>query len=370
MIVILMQREQGDGAVVADDFFNPDMLRLARDASELTQLDLAKNTGMTQAFISKLEHGLIAQPGEDAMRLISKELKFPIEFFFQRERAIGFPHFHFRKRSRLGAKPTARIGAIINIRRQHITKLLRSYEMPIAKPIPQIDLDEAGITPEKLADRMRSYWLLPRGPVPNLVELIEEAGGIVTSVRFGTNLLDGISFRSEGLPPLFFMNDDVPGDRFRFSLAHELGHMIMHTTPDDDDKMEQEAHRFASAFLMPATDIKPYLVSPKISNFGRVKAFWKVSIKAIIRRTFDLEMITPNQYKSFCIEYNRVFKAGEPIEIPVEKTSRLQDIVSYHRTTLNYSVDDLAKMLAARPEDVERAYGGAGRSGIRLVVSN
>jgi Zn-dependent peptidase ImmA (M78 family) len=353
---------------VADEF-NPDMLRLARDAREVTQADLAAKSGITQAFISKLEHGLIAQPGEDAVQAISKTLGFPPSFFFQRERAIGFPHFHYRKRAKLGAKPLARIGAIINIRRQHVSKLLRSYEQPIEKPIPQIDLDESGTTPEQIAERLRAYWMLPRGPVANLVALIEEAGGIVIIARFGTNLLDGLSFRMEGLPPLFFMNSEMPPDRFRFSLAHELGHMVMHSLPDEDEKMESEAHRFAAAFLMPAAEIKPYLAGLKLSNLGRVKAYWKVSIKALIRRASDLNLITPSQYKSLSIQYNKVFKGVEPVDIGFEKAGRLQSIVAHHRTALGYSLDELASLLHLRPEDADRMYGG-GKSGLRLVVTN
>jgi Zn-dependent peptidase ImmA (M78 family) len=353
---------------VADEF-NPDMLRLARDARELTQAELAARSGLTQAFISKLEHGLIAQPGDDAVRSMSDVLLFPPSFFFQRERAMGFPHFHFRKRAKLGAKPLDRIGAIINIRRQHIEKLLRSYEEPVAKPIPQMDLDETGTTPERVAERMRAYWMLPRGPISNLVELIESAGGIVVITRFGTNLLDGISFRVEGLPPLFFMNSDVPGDRFRFSLAHELGHMIMHGIPDEDEKQESEAHRFAAEFLMPAAEIKPYLATPKLSNLGRVKAFWKVSIKALIKRAFDLNLITPSQYKSMSIGYNKAFKGVEPVPIAVEKAARLQNIVTYHRHQLGYSTEEIAKLLHIRQEDADRIYFGK-KSGIRLVVAN
>jgi hypothetical protein len=124
-------------------------------------------------------------------------------WFFQRERAVGFPHFHYRKRAKMGAKTLAKIEAIINIRRQHITKLLRSFEEPVAKPIPQIDLDATGATPERVAEQMRAYWMLPRGPIENLVEVIEDGEGIVISTNFDTLLLDGLSFRSEG-PPLFF----------------------------------------------------------------------------------------------------------------------------------------------------------------------
>lgn len=100
--------------------FNPDMLKLARDVRELTQAELAEKSGITQAFISKLEHGLNSQPGDEALDRIANALEFPKAFFFQREKVLGLPHFHFRKRAKLGAKPLARINAVINIRHQHV----------------------------------------------------------------------------------------------------------------------------------------------------------------------------------------------------------------------------------------------------------
>ena len=294
----------------------------------------------------------------------------PTTFFYQKERVVGFPHFHYRKRARLGAKVLAHIGATINIRRQHITKLLRSYERPVEKPIPQYDLDETGLSPETIAERMRGYWMLRRGPVENLVDLIESAGGIVILCRFGTNLLDGISFRGEGLPPVFFMNRDVPGDRLRFSLAHELGHMIMHSIPSDEERMEAEAHRFAAAFLMPASDIKPYLTSPKLSAFGKLKAFWKVSIKSLIKRAHELKVITDNQYRWLNVQYSKAFGQGEPVSIDVERPSRLRSMVEYHLRELGYSISDLASFLLVNPDDLEKAYVQKPSSGLRLVVSN
>lgn len=353
---------------MTDAVFNADMLRLAREAREMTQADLAREASVTQALISKLEHGLIGQPSDEVLGNLAKALRFPTAFFHQRERAIGFPAFHYRKRTKLGAKPLARIGAVINIRRQHVARLLRSYDLEVAKPIPQIDLDESGLTPEKVAERLRAYWMLPRGPVACVVDTIEQAGGIVIMTSFHTKLLDGISFRSEGMPPLFFMNKDVAGDRFRFSLAHELGHIVMHTVPDDDQKMEEEAHRFAAAFLMPASDIKSYLISPKITALGRVKAYWKVSIKSLIKRTYDLKLITDSQYKNMNVQYNKSFSEGEPYEIQVEEPWRLRDIIKYHCNELGYSLADLARLLAANEADVERAY--LPRQGLRLVVSN
>lgn len=348
------------------DRFNADMLRLARDARDATQEDLADWSGVTQALVSKAENGLI-QPSPEVAEKMAAALKFPVTFFYQQERAIGFPHFHYRKRSRLGAKALSRIGAAINIRRQHVAKLLRSYERNIEKPIPQIDLDDTGLTPERVAEKLREYWTIPRGPIDNLVEVIERAGAIVITVRFGTDLLDALSFRLEGLPPLIFMNRDVPGDRFRFSLAHELAHIVMHNVPDDDHKMEVEADRFAAAFLMPASDIKPYLSSVKISALARVKAFWKVSIKALIKRAHDLKLVTDHYYKVLNIQYNKIFSQGEPIEIPQERPDTLKEIFRFHIEKLGYSVRDIASLLCLTEDETRLSYIDGPR--LRLVGS-
>lgn len=337
--------------------FNPDMLRLARDAREATQADLAIWSGVTQALISKIENRLTV-PSADVVEKIALALRLPVSFFMQEERTIGFPPFHYRKRVRLGAKALARIGAWINIRRQHIAKLLCSYEVKSGKPIPQYDLDETGLTPEQIAERLRSYWLLPRGPVESMVQLIEKAGGIVVPCRFDTNLLDAVSFRSADLPPLFFMNRDMPGDRFRFSLAHELAHVVMHNIPGDDQEMEEEADRFAASFLMPATDIRPYFKEMKISSIGRLKPYWKVSIKALIKRAYDLKLMTDHQYKMLNIQYNTAFKQGEtPFEFPQEQPSTLRGAVSYHLENLGYSPQELAKSLYLADDDTQVIYG-------------
>jgi Zn-dependent peptidase ImmA (M78 family)/transcriptional regulator with XRE-family HTH domain len=348
--------------------FNPDMLKLARDIRGLTQAELAQQAGFTQALVSKVENSL-GQPSEDVIGKLVEVLDFPATFFAQSDRMEGFPHFHYRKRVRLGAKPLAHINAVINLRRMHVAKLLRSYEVDVHKPIPQIDLDHAGITPEKLAERLREYWMLPRGPIADLTQVIEDAGGIVILCRFGTNLLDGISFRSAGLPPIFCMNKDVSGDRYRFSLAHELGHMVMHAVPDDDAKMEEEAHRFASAFLMPAADIRAHISTPKLSAMGRAKAFWKVSIKALIQRAHQLKLMTDQQYKNLMVSYSKACKEGEPYSIEVEQPTRLKEIVNHHLTRLGYTVRDLAALLHLNPEEAQRAYIGS-PTGLRLVVSN
>lgn len=350
------------------DNFNADMLDLARGARGMTQAEVAQAAGVTQAMLSKVENRLV-QPSAEVGERLAKALGFPVAFFYQQERTLGFPHYHHRKRAVLGAKSLARIHAIINIRRQHIAKLLRSFGGDVVKPIPSIDLDAREVGPADAARMVREYWMLPRGPVENVTAAIEAGGGMVVVSDFGTPLLDGISFRAEGLPPIFVMNSEVPGDRYRFSLAHELGHMVMHGIPgDNDEKMERDADEFAAAFLMPPVEIRPHLIPPSIEKFGRAKPYWKVSIKAMIRRARDLRLLSPDDYKRFHVAYSKAgYSRGEPFPLEREAPTLLPRMVEFHLQELRYSVAELAKLLLAEEDDIRRAY--LPRPRLELVVS-
>jgi Zn-dependent peptidase ImmA (M78 family) len=142
----------------------------------------------------------------------------------------------------------------------------------------------------------------------------------------------------------------------------------MHTVPDDDQKMEAQADRFAAALLMPAPDIRPYLATVKISTLARVKALWKVSIKALIKRAHDLKLITDHYYRMLNIQHNKAFMHGEPVHIPQEQPQIVRRVVRFHIEHLGYSVMDLASMLCVSEDDLRLAYA-EGSPRLRLVKS-
>lgn len=338
--------------------FNPAMLLLARSARQQTQGDLASNSGVTQALISKLENRLLGDPNPETVNAFAHALGFPEDFFYLDERMHGLPPFHYRKRSKLGAKALQKIEADINLRRMHIERLMRSYELSPSFKFPQVDLDETGWTPRQAARHMRGFWLVPRGPIQDLTQIIEEAGGIIVQINFETTHLDGISFRMPGLPPLIFMNEGVPGDRYRFSLAHELAHLILHNNPDTEDRMEKDADEFAAEFLMPAAEIRSYLTYPNLAKLARVKRYWRVSIKALIKQSYELKMITPSQYKGLNVNYSKqgFNRYGEPAPIEVEKPSTFANAIDFHVRKLGYSTQELARLLTMSEAECERRY--------------
>jgi Zn-dependent peptidase ImmA (M78 family) len=358
--------------------FNHHMMTLARDSRGFTQAELADRLSVMQGTLSKYETGFQDPPPEFVGEL-ADALGYPRSFFYEVGRPYGLPPFHYRRRKKLSAKALARIVAEMNIRRIHLSKLLISFEWRTNAFIPEIDQNEyrgrskGVLSIEDVARSVREMWMLPKGPIPNMVELIESNGGIVIPCDFGTDLLDALSQRIDGLPILFFVNVNAPTDRLRHTLAHELGHMVLHTiTVKSDEEMEEEADAFAGAFLLPADEIRPQLRRFDLRQLANLKLYWKVSMAALAVRASRLNLITPYQSKMFWIEMSRLgYKKREPNEPPREHPSLLRQMISFHMKKLGYTISDMAKLLHLKVAEFQEMYRievvGDPRPALRVV---
>jgi Zn-dependent peptidase ImmA (M78 family)/transcriptional regulator with XRE-family HTH domain len=343
--------------------FNHNLLCMARDSRELTQAGLADLMKIGQGTLSKYETGLL-EPPPDVVRDFADVLSYPKAFFFQSEQAYGFPPFHFRKRKKLSSKSLNRIIAEMNIRRMHVKRLVHSYERDSTGFIPEIDLDEyQGISKrrpsvEDIAQHVREAWKVPRGPIDNMVSLIERNGGIVIPCAFGSDLIDAMSQRIDGMPVLFFVNKSAPADRIRFTLAHELGHMVLHTLSlSEDDAMEDEADAFAGAFLVPADEFRPQLRRFDLPHIANLKGFWKISMQALAMRADRLGLITPHQKKMFFMDIGRLgYRKSEPNEPPAESPEAIAKMIRFHQRKLHYTDTDVATLLHLIPSEFSRLY--------------
>lgn len=343
--------------------FNYKLLCMARDSRELTQAGLADLMKIGQGTLSKYETGLL-EPSPEVVRDFVNVLSYPKAFFFQSEQAYGFPPFHFRKRKKLTAKSLNRIIAEMNIRRMHVKRLMHSYERDSTGFIPEIDVDEYhGVSRkrpvvEDIAQHVREAWKVPRGPIENMVSLIERHGGVVVPCDFGTDLIDAMSQRIDGMPVLFFVNRTAPADRVRFTLAHELGHMVLHTLAlSDDEAMEEEADAFAGAFLVPADEFRAQLRRFDLPHVANLKGFWKVSMQALAMRAHRLELISPHQRKTFFMDMARLgYRKSEPNEPPAELPEAIAKMIRFHQRKLDYTDADVAELLHLIPSEFSRLY--------------
>ena len=335
---------------------NPEMMILARESRGLTQKELAVKSNIGQALVSKYENGM-CDISDENLRIVSGILDYPASLFTQSDSILGFGStcFYYRKRVSLPIRELKRIQAKINLMRMHIARLLVSAEIEPKYEFPTFDIDEYKNDPELIADFVRKSWRLPSGPIKNLVEVIELSGAIIVPMAFGTRRLDAISLWPNNMYPLIFINIEMLWERIRLSLAHELGHLIMHKTPTDNQ--ESEANDFASAFLMPKHDIANDLQNLTIPKAAQLKPFWRVSMQAIIYRAHKLKHITSSQYQRFFAQISSSgYRISEPNPITPENPSTLKSLIDVHFREHKFTISELSARLNLAVNEFEATY--------------
>lgn len=285
-------------AKIAAHLFQPERLTLARGLKGISKAELADRIGKSVSSISQFEAGKI-KPDSSTIKEISLALSMRLDFFSlpMPFRPISIESCHFRSlrsarssdRREVLAHGTllsdlvARVCEYVDLPEDHITPLARSV-----KSDEEIEV---------LASEVRRAWGLGLGPIDNLMRLVESKGAVVSIVPFRFSGIDAFSTRHGGHELIFLMADS-PASRLRFDLAHELGHLILHQDAvPGDRKTEDQANRFASAFLMPRETFGvecPHRLD--FSLFYSLKQRWRVSVAALIRRAKDLGKISEATY--------------------------------------------------------------------------
>ncbi|MFK2323632.1 ImmA/IrrE family metallo-endopeptidase [Bacteroides fragilis] len=149
-------------------------------------------------------------------------------------------HLYFRRKLSLSAKTIDSFVAKSRIIKFALDDLFNAVDLPVYD-IGTYDPNE--FSPQDIADKIRYKLKVFRGPVPNLTALLENHGIVIWKMDFETDKIDGLSTVTNSGQNIIFLNSQMPNDRIRFSLAHELGHMIMHmeTPPPSVEVAEEQA---------------------------------------------------------------------------------------------------------------------------------
>jgi Zn-dependent peptidase ImmA (M78 family) len=287
-----------------------DVILVLRRATDITQEELASRLGITQAALSRYENDL-REPDDEMIDKLGEALGVTSEFLqheFRMQGAIA-ADAHMRRQKTTKPSDWKRVEARLNALRMHSSYLLERVPLRPQNHVIQVDPDEH--SPAETAAMLRAAWKMPIGAVRNLIRWVESAGVIVVEEDFGTHRIDGMS-QWAGDHAVIILNAALPTDRQRLTIAHELGHLVLHTHYIDAD-VEDQANQFAAEFLMPEHVINPELTNLTLGKLSDLKAEWGVSMQAIFERAYRLRKATAEDRQKFYRQMNsRGWKTREP----------------------------------------------------------
>lgn len=320
-------------------------VKQARELKKLTQTQLAKNVGIAQSTIAKMEVNVREWPNE-IVEAIAFQTGFPVSFFQQ---GLG-PEFPmgsllFRCRSSLAGSEKAHLRQFSMLEFEIAEKLSTKIK-PIPLNLPSFNGEDA-----KIAARITrtTLGLSPDAPIAHLINKLERNGIFVLALPEGHEKFDAFSLWSDTDPrrPIMVVSGNKTGDRKRLSCAHELGHLVLHKSPRGNlADIEKEAQAFSAEFLLPEEAMKREIGrSPTLTDFAKLKPRWGVSIQALVYRARDLKLITDRQYRYMFEQISKLhWRKREPanLDIPAEKPRLFRKLAE-----LNYGVPIPAGKLAA-----------------------
>ncbi len=310
-------------------------LKSARKMAGLSMEALAQKAGkvVTKQAISKYDKGQMG-PGGDVLFALARALRVKPDYFFRPQKVI-FSELEFRKKSKLSRKEEESIKhkTLDFLERYSEIENILGEKVRFKNPIPGTEIrDQDDI--ERAAKDLRKKWKLGDAPISNLMKLLEDKGVRIYEIKTSDNF-HGISAYSGNMPVIAVrVQDDLL--RKRFTISHELGHILLEFLEKEDHKREEKfCHDFAGAFLLPEFVIKDELGNyrSKIAlwELKKLKGIYGISIQAIIARAHRLNIISDNTYRNFWMTVNREgWKTKEPGEyLGKEHANRLDQLV-YH----------------------------------------
>jgi Zn-dependent peptidase ImmA (M78 family)/DNA-binding XRE family transcriptional regulator len=302
----------------------PSRLAIARKRRGLTLTQLAGLTGLSTRSISLYENGH-QEPSPETLRQLALELDVSPGFLGAPdvdeipEQAVSFRALSkMTARQRDRALSAGRVALMIN---DWIDTRFR---------LPDTDIPVlTGHDPEAAAEVVRARWGLGERPVSNVLHLLESRGARIYSLTPENTELDAYSLYWQERPFIFLATGKT-GERGRFDVAHELGHLVLHGEHQVPSRpaAELEANRFAAAFLMPRASVLAAGLHDAVpARIVEAKRTWKVSAMALAHRLHELGLLTEWGYRTACVQLSRLgYRYSEPQGIERESSQLLAKV--------------------------------------------
>jgi Zn-dependent peptidase ImmA (M78 family)/DNA-binding XRE family transcriptional regulator len=336
-------------------------IQRARKASGLSLRDLGEQIALSHAAVKKYEDNVVI-PSSDILIKLAKALHVKVEYFFRPER-FTLKNIYYRKHADIPERHLDEITAKILDQVEQRVELENVFPTPPVQPfsiknLPKIitQIDQI----EDLADQVRKQWGLGLDPIPDLIDILEERGIKVFEVNNEQYpKFDGL-YAKVNTMPVVVIGDQRPGDRQRFTLAHELGHLLLDNRLAEGLDIENYCNRFAGAFLLPSQSIITVLGKHRNSIEPRELALLKqefgISMTSILHRAEETGIISNKIYRQIRTEFNdRGWSKTEPGEQYPKRKAHLFEQMIFHALAEQYIGESKAAELMNMPLEAFRS---------------
>ncbi|WP_313049281.1 helix-turn-helix domain-containing protein [Pseudomonas soli] len=305
-------------------------LKRARAAAGLSMQALGEQVGVSANMIKKYEHDQ-SIPSSGVLVRLCKALSVRAEYFF-RPAKVELAGVEYRKRCSTPKAILKRIEADVLDQAERWQELInlwpdypvQAFSAPAGLPAQLESLQAV----DNLADQVRQLWGLGSSPIPDLIDVLETHGILVIITQVDAQAkFDGLQASVAG-QPVIVVSADWPGDRQRFTLAHELGHLLMHGRLAEGLDEEKACNRFASALLVPASAMRQHLGNKRhmleVRELYLLKAEFGLSMQGCLYRAGDLEIIPQAvRERLFMVFVKQGWRKQEPGSAYRQETTRL-----------------------------------------------
>ncbi|WP_330926580.1 XRE family transcriptional regulator [Candidatus Sororendozoicomonas aggregata] len=307
-------------------------LKRARTGAKLSLRAMGEKLEISQTAVHKFEQGKLV-PESSLLIKWAKCTGVRLEYFFRPE-SCELKDVEFRKRTTLPKKVEASIQADVLDqieRRLELNNLFPEPPVSHFKPPAASRVIKTLDDVEAVAEHVRDIWQLGTNAIPDLIDVLENQGILVFVNDCDDKRFDGLSGTVEGMP-VVVVSSQWPGDRQRFTLAHELGHLILHDQLPETIDEEYACNRFAGAFLAPKASVQAMIGERRTGLELRELLFMKrefgLSMAASLYRCADLAIIGKGQKKSLFIRMTQLgLRKQEPEPLKHETPSLFKHLV-------------------------------------------
>lgn len=282
--------------------FCPRRLALARQRRRLTRGALAGRTGLSARRIGDYERGQ-AEPRPEMLSALSAALEFPLDFFGlpdPDEIAVGAVSLRAPGKVAAAERSAVLSGLVLAL------EFNRWLETRFELPGPAVPVLER-TRPELAAEMVRAQWHIDFKPISNMVHLVEAHGVRVFALAPEDARVGSFSLWHGGRP-FIFLDTREPGTHGRFDVAHELGHLVLHSGSAElsSPAAEEEADAFGRAMLMPTENVFAHMPKgPLTSRVLEGAGIWGVPVMTLAHRLHELGLLTDEQYRAACIQLSK-----------------------------------------------------------------